>query len=164
MPADLSPCIVDLEASGIHPESYPVQVAWSDPKGTVECHLIRPEPEWTHWDPNAERLHGISRDTAVEHGEPAHWIVERLNTSLAGRAVYSDAINMDGFWLGCLYEASGTYERFQLADYLSLFTVNEARKLDACTREVGYPGHRADLDVERLMAIYRCVKGGNLPR
>lgn len=157
------PCLIDLEASGIHPESYPVQVAWSLPTGQIECHLIRPAPEWTYWDPNAARLHGISRGVAVERGKPIDWIVERMNTAFDGKTVYSDAVNMDGFWLGCLFDEHGTDERFWLADYLSLFDENEAQKLASCSREAGYPAHRADLDVARLLAIYRCVKVGDKP-
>ena len=43
------------EASSLGDHSYPIEVGWVLEDGSPESHLIRPPPEWTDWDPGAER-------------------------------------------------------------------------------------------------------------
>ena len=51
------PAVLDVEASGFGRESYPIEVGYVLSGGQTYCSLIRPLPEWTHWDPQAERVH-----------------------------------------------------------------------------------------------------------
>ena len=57
-PAPGLPTILDIEASGFGPGSYPIEVGLVLPDGDAWCSLIRPEPGWLHWDPSAEQVHG----------------------------------------------------------------------------------------------------------
>ncbi len=57
-----APIILDIEASGFGRSGYPIEIGYALPDGQTWCSLIRPEPEWTHWDPSAEAVHHISQD------------------------------------------------------------------------------------------------------
>jgi hypothetical protein len=59
---------VDLEASGLGPFSFPIEVGWCTVTGEGEAHLIRPAPEWTDWCPASEKIHGITREQLAERG------------------------------------------------------------------------------------------------
>ena len=65
------PTVVDVEASGFGRASYPIEVGFVLPNGHSFCSLIYPEPEWTHWDPQAETIHHISRELLLKKGHPA---------------------------------------------------------------------------------------------
>ena len=55
--------IIDVEASGLQSESYPIEVAWCDiDTCCASSFLIKPARSWTVWDKKAEALHGLSRD------------------------------------------------------------------------------------------------------
>ena len=62
------PIILDIEASGFGSGSYPIEIGFSGRHGEGWCSLIRPEAEWTHWDLDAARVHGIPREVLIERG------------------------------------------------------------------------------------------------
>lgn len=84
------PAILDLEASGFGRHSYPIEAGYVPPDGRSCCTLIRPEPDWTHWDAGAEQVHGISRDTLQRHGCSAAEVARLLNEALDGQVVDTD--------------------------------------------------------------------------
>ena len=110
---------VDLEASGLLPGSYPVEVGWAKPRflpwggcaievGSV---LVRPEPKWLAsggWDPDAERLHGLAREVLSRDGLPAAEACDRLDQEFSGCLVVTDTGggSTDDMWLAVLYEAA----------------------------------------------------------
>ncbi len=79
--------VLDIEASGFGRGSYPIEVGFVDAQGGAFCSLIRPEPDWLHWDASAEALHGISREALQRHGRPPAWVADQLNQRLAGQVV-----------------------------------------------------------------------------
>jgi hypothetical protein len=101
------PAFLDIEASGFGRDSYPIEIGFVLPDGDAWCTLVRPEPDWTHWDPAAEALHGISRSLALRHGRPAVDVARELNRRLGGLTVYSDGWAHDYAWLALLFEAGG---------------------------------------------------------
>ena len=82
-------CTLDIEASGFGRNGYPIEVGYVRDDGQAWCTLIRPQPDWTHWDPAAEQLHGISRQALERHGRAPGAVCKRLNDALAGRIVES---------------------------------------------------------------------------
>lgn len=50
------PCYGAFRASGLGSYSYPIEVGWSEPDGTVHAVIIRPQPDWTMWNPDDEDL------------------------------------------------------------------------------------------------------------
>lgn len=158
-PAD-APCVLDMEASGFGRNSYPVEVGVALPDGRALCTLIRPQPEWTHWDDSAQHLHGISRETALLHGRSARAVAELLNRELAGRTVYTDAWAHDYAWLATLFEAAGLRPAFKLEHVRMLLDEEQTSSFDEALRAVGeelhVTRHRASNDARTLqLAVMR---------
>ncbi len=109
-----APVIVDVEASGFGRGSYPIEVGMALESGKTHCFLIQPAPGWTHWDPKAEAMHGISRKSLLKHGRPIKEVAEELNSLLLYKKVYSDAWGHDQSWLALLFETAGLPRRFRV--------------------------------------------------
>ncbi len=61
------PRIIDFEASGLGPMSYPIEIAWSQRDGSIEEHLINPDTaprseDWTGRNWNSCAIHGLARE------------------------------------------------------------------------------------------------------
>lgn len=95
---------VDFEASGIAPDSYPVEIAIVHPAGEYAS-LIKPVHYWTHWSYDAQDMHGITREQLLNEGKPAVTVAQELNELFAGLYLVSDA-REDSHWLEALYEAA----------------------------------------------------------
>ena len=119
-----APVIIDLEASGFGRGSYPIEVGIAMEDGRTRCFLIRPAPDWIHWDSEAEAMHGISRDLLNSHGQPIRRVAEQLNELLLYKKVYSDAWGHDQSWLALLFDKAGLPRRFRLESLRSLLEEN----------------------------------------
>ena len=86
-----TPTIIDIEASAFGAGSYPIEVGLALPNGATRCFLIRPEADWTRWDPGSEAAHGVSRELLAQRGLPVAAIAGSLNHILADTTVHSDA-------------------------------------------------------------------------
>lgn len=174
------PLFMDFEASGLSPESYPIQVAWSAADGDVtECWFIDPLPAYgwaleEAWDASAERVHGIPFDTLSEQGKPAAMIAARMNEQLQGQTVYVDGGAFDRVWCEQLFSAAVLEQQFVIGDYwellLELLPPSQTRQSgwqyalqDAAWKRVqsnsGGRRHRADTDVRYLVELYRIAQG-----
>ncbi|MGK7866335.1 3'-5' exonuclease [Falsiroseomonas sp. E2-1-a20] len=114
---------LDFEASGLGPDSYPIEIGWVLDDGTGEAHLIRPEPDWKSWSVGAEALHGLSWDVLASSGRPATEVATICLKALRGRRVFTDAPGADQFWLDRLMKAAGascSLEIFPFSDALRL--------------------------------------------
>ncbi len=157
------PAVMDIEASGFGRRSYPIEVGCILPDGKSFCTLIRPEPDWVHWDPEAEKLHHISRELAERVGKSALDVAQLLNQQLRGQTVYSDGWANDFSWIGALFEAVEMSPYFKLENLRSLLSEDEAARWHTVKQEValelGEQRHRASSDarvlqrtLQRLMA------------
>jgi hypothetical protein len=159
-----SPAVLDVEASGFGRHSYPIEVGYALPDGRVFCTLIRPEPQWTHWDPQAEALHQIPRPALLNRGRPAAEVAILLNEQLQGRTVYSDGWNHDYTWLALLYDAAGLRQRFKLENLRALLREDEAERWHAAKQQVvgerGAQRHRASADARLLQLTLQRVRQG----
>lgn len=160
------PWILDVEASGFGAGSYPIEVGFVAPDGRAVCTLIRPEPDWTHWDSRAERIHQVRREQLLAHGRAAVDVAALLNRELAGREVYSDSWAHDYVWLARLFDAAGLSPRFRLRDLRELLDEFEQSRFDAARAEVQSRAtqqrHRASTDARVLqmtVAALRCTDG-----
>jgi hypothetical protein len=169
---------LDFEASGLGRRGFPIEVGWVFEDGRTEEHLIRPAPEWDEWDPEAERIHGLSRERLAREGEPHGQVARRMVEVLSGHALYASAPSWDGQWLSRLLRAAGLPRHA-----LRLRDTEEARRdaalaaidaagtdparhdgllqavMDALEQEAraGMPAHRAVADAEREMALWRGI-------
>lgn len=162
------PAVLDVEASGFGRDSYPIEVGYALPDGRVFCTLIRPEPQWTHWDPQAERLHQIPRPALLNRGRSAVEVATLLNEQLQGRTVYSDGWNHDYTWLALLYDAAGQRQRFKLENLRALLQEDEAERWHAIKQQIaderGPQRHRASADARLLqLTLQRVRQGATLP-
>lgn len=117
---DTLPAIIDIEASGFGAGSYPIEIGYYQPGGQMFCSLIRPQPDWTHWDPGAEKVHGVTREILAQHGKPVLDVAQHLNQAFRGQTVYSDAWAHDYPWLWRLYDAADLSPSFHLKDLREL--------------------------------------------
>lgn len=144
---------LDVEASGLHFTSYPVEVAWvSHDLLRGWSALIRPAAAWGEldWNPESGRVHGISRHQLIMIGLDVHDVAIRLNADLAEGKVLSDSPGTDGRWLQTLYAATNIAPSFLISQSLDV----DAMIAEACMR--------ADIpaeDHERLVAALRAEVG-----
>lgn len=160
--------IIDLEASGLGPGSWPIEVglAWFE-EGEVSTwsSLIRPEPGWDleAWDPMAEEIHGISRGELAQ--APAAWTVAtELLSRVAGQTVFSDAPEYDGRWVRRLLDAQPAPDGIRILDFdQAVGAVCGERGADwAYERlERTRTPHRAGPDAERMLRaiLYGAERG-----
>jgi ribosomal protein S18 acetylase RimI-like enzyme len=168
------PSFVDVEASGFGPESYPIAVAWNDPRGEIQRLLIdpRPVPAWQQWDAAAEAVHGIERERLERNGWPPDYVVDRLNQELNGQTVYSDAPDFDAAWLRRLFSAVGQPLAFSIAqiDDLLIDTMRGdgepiwrvVLRIAELKREIAAVSsgkHDAGYDVGYLLQLWRAAAG-----
>jgi len=182
MPAHRTPIILDIEASGFGSHSYPIEVGVAMDDGRKFCALVRPKPEWTHWDARAEAVHGVSRDTLVSHGRPPQEVAGALNELLRGRTAYSDGWVVDQPWLERLFDGAAIRREFRLSslemilseDQMIVWTETKQAVLD----ERHQQRHRASYDAfvvqetfQRTLELAGArlagsadISGGSVPR
>ncbi|WP_250657070.1 hypothetical protein [Alkalimarinus coralli] len=145
--------IFDIEASGLHPESYPIEIAWQDSNepSHFDSFFIRPTSNWTYWDDYAEtEIHCTSRDTIVAQGISVEDACLRLNQSLKEKIIYSDAIEYDRHWMMKLFDEAGVKPTFNFGSVLDTLPEDGEFRLSQLT-ETAYIKHRA-LDDARQIA------------
>lgn len=161
------PTIIDIEASGFGRGSYPIEIGFVTADGSTYCTLIRPEPEWQHWDEQAGSIHGISRLLLAEHGKQAREVARQINEQLRGQDVYSDGWANDYSWLGILFESVDSYPAFRLKNVRELLNEEEAARWhDIKTRlesELELRRHRASSDARLIQETLRRLKATGLP-
>ena len=148
------PCVLDIEASGFGRGSYPIEIGFVLPDGTAYCSLIVPDADWTHWDDDAERMHGISRALLQRHGRSVSEVAHELNHRLDGRTVYCDNWAHDYAWLARLFESADFAPTFRLRHLRELMSENAAERFDAArevvARNLQLRRHRASSDARVL--------------
>ena len=156
------PTVLDIEASGFGRDSYPIEIGYVLPDGGDYCTLVRPEAAWTHWDPDAQRLHGITRDTVLLHGRPALEIARHLNQALRGRTVYTDGWANDYSWISALFDAAGLSPSFHIQNLRALLSDSDSARWhqtkDQVARELNLRRHRASSDARLLQMTLRQLR------
>jgi len=153
---------IDLEASGLAVESYPIEVAWAcTDSGRSDSFLINPASvsDWTYWDEYAEELHGIEPELLQREGISAAQACERLNRALEGQQVISDAFEYDSFWLNRLYQAAGMKPEFRLTGLESVLGGEQLLQYRLIAR-AQFRRHRAMPDVVDLINAIQAVQNG----
>lgn len=169
---------LDFEASSLAKDGYPIEVAWVFEDGRSESYLIKPVAAWTDWDPDAEAIHGIARQTLLSEGAPAEIVARRVLDALSGHTVYASSPPWDGKWLSLLLRAGGLprhalrlkdTDEAQLDSVLELFDTTAgpdeakatAQMLIQRVREsmAGDPvAHRALADAEHERQIWLAIR------
>ncbi|WP_280550675.1 MULTISPECIES: hypothetical protein [unclassified Halomonas] len=153
------PTLLDIEASGFGRGSYPIEVGLARVDGSTCAFLIQPLDEWTHWDPKAELLHGISRGRLQREGYPVRQVARWLNDELGEIGIaYSDSWGYDNTWLSLLFHHAGMLPAFRLEALRILLSEAQqalwSRTKEAIIRELGIHRHRAGEDARLLQLTY----------
>lgn len=159
------PAIIDVEASGFGPDSYPIEIGVALPNGDKYCTLVAPAPEWTHWDESAEKIHRIPRDILEEHGKPAQTVVQELNELLDATTVYTDGWVVDKPWIVKLFDEARATPSFQTSslemilneDQMAAWHPTKDRVLD----DLSLKRHRASYDAFVIQETWVRTKTGN---
>jgi hypothetical protein len=164
---DPGPAFVDFEASGLHDESYPVEVGWALPWGPAGSTLIRPAIDWLSWgwDMKAERIHGITREDVVRDGASPADAAAALLAATGGMALHSDNPDHDRDWLAKLCRVAGM-DVSEVRDAKLLLQALAAerghgevamRRAKLLAARESKPVHRAGPDARYLATLYRIL-------
>lgn len=152
--------VVDVEASGLSPLSYPIEVGIYGNRVQYQK-LILPVKSWDHWSAKAEALHGLSRDHLLRNGKHVRDVARELNSLLGATCVYSDHADWDGFWIQRLFAAASIRQHFSVADIRDLFTTGEladyTTAFEGLNRDVRRRAHRALDDARTIHEAMACV-------
>ena len=152
------PAVIDIEASGFGAVSYPIEVGAVLRDGTKYCALIQPQPEWTHWDEGAEKVHRISRDILEAHGKPIDEVAAKLNELLRAQTAYSDGWVVDKTWLDRLFHAARIRCEFSLSALEMILTEPQMEiwhdTKDRVLADLGQRRHRASFDALVVQQTY----------
>lgn len=148
---------MDLEASGLGPRSYPIEVAWKcGATGECDSFLINPESAygWNDWDPIAAEIHNIPRDHLIKEGISVREACKRLNQFIGDRDVISDALEFDYFWIRRLFEAGMMKPTFKMKG-IDHILEGEQLIMYRLVASAQVRNHRAMDDVEDLI---KCIE------
>jgi len=150
MSAQRRPIILDIEASGLGAQSYPIEVGVAIQADQRFSRIIRPETNWNHWDCSAERLHRIKRELLFACGRPVDQVAGELNDLLAGQIAYSDGWVVDKPWLNLLFRAARVPMKFHLSPLELILTEPQMaiwhKEKHAVETELAATRHRASHD------------------
>lgn len=157
--------IIDIEASGLHFDSYPIEIAVLI-GDDVQSWLIKPEPGWEYWSETAEEMHGISRTVLEQDGIVAEIVAQQLNdcAEKVGGLLYSDAVFWDEDWLKTLFYVTKVPMRFHIASVFDLLSSEETERFQKGKADLitsgRYRHHRAEGDVQLIWRAFELAKGG----
>lgn len=139
--------VVDIEASGFGRDSYPIEIGIVMADGSEYQSLIKPEPQWWHWDREAQKIHGISRADLFKYGRSVAQVCRDINQLCVGAALFSDCWVHDSRWFRSLFDAARAPALAQckameylLSDEQMVAYQATKKQMAAC---LGLPMHRA---------------------
>jgi hypothetical protein len=147
--------VVDIESSGLGPDSWPVSIAWHILETGAEGHLlIQPAPTWVGWQEEAEEIHGISRDRLERDGLPVGDAARQIAQALGDVDVHSDAPALDQAWIDRIFADARRLAVPAIRRYGDLFPGAKRQEYQALVRDVGeqQADWKALADVRRLAA------------
>ncbi|WP_273208989.1 hypothetical protein [Marinobacter subterrani] len=153
--------ILDIEASSLNDDSYPIEIAWCDLNGSNSvAMLINPDSagDWDEWDSYAEMaIHGLSREQCCKEGENVVRVARIVGELLEENPVFSDAHWQDQKWLERLFESVGKRPPAKLIPLEQLVPLDRRFILAAKLATPSRP-HRALADCQFLTKLVREVR------
>jgi hypothetical protein len=173
----LEPVFYDCEASCIG--GLPIEIGWAfvtlaTGVITSASYLIKPPATWDMqqvWDPDAQRLHGLSVDQLMADGRPPAVIARHMNEILAGRDLFADSPPDDERWLRIVFAEAGSTPTFSVrpthADLVAAtFATDRGWDRDryanakAVAARIAPRTHRAEADARYWAVVWRLIGRG----
>lgn len=149
--------VVDIEASGISPDSYPIEVGVVMQDGRRYSSLIKPMRHWQHWCPDAEAIHGISREQLMDEGVDPEIVCQQINDLCSAQVLYSDCWIHDEQWIKRLFYDAASRPRFQCRSIEHLLTETQleqwVQRKQAMASVLALAPHRALNDARIIQAV-----------
>ena len=169
-----APAFYDCEASSL--VGFPIEIGWAYvdlPSMQIrsEAYLIRPPDHWWSdfiWDPEAEKLHGIPRQTLLQDGYPPREVAGRLNEALKDRQLYSDSPPYDEPWLRSVFAEAGLLPAFALSKTSAVGILGRLaraksidshtfQRINAAALQIEPHRHRAEPDARYLAVLWKLM-------
>ena len=157
--------VLDVEASGLGSNSYPIEVGIVLADGTEYQSIIKPAPDWQHWSEDAEIMHGLSRDYIEANGQPIRQVCSELNNLCRNETLYTDCWVYDLPWVLKLFEQAGMYPAFKCMPIESVLNesqitnwVEHKSKIGACS---DLKPHRALNDARVIAGTLQHLRNQN---
>lgn len=152
------PWIIDIEASGFGPHSYPIEIGIVDDHGNVFCKLITPADDWVHWDKEAELIHKIKPALLKKYGWSIQEVASELNEFLRGKTVHSDGWVVDKPWIIKLFHSANITPDFFISPIESILNEEQLNSWDKIKIQVindlKLQRHRASSDARVIQETY----------
>ena len=168
------PVFYDCEASSL--VGFPIEIGWAYvdlPSMQIrsEAYLIRPPDHWWSdfiWDPEAEKLHGIPRQTLLQDGHPPGEVASRLNEALEDRQLYSDSPPYDEPWLLRVFMEARLSPAFALSKTSAVAVLGRLaraksidsqafQRINAAAVQIEPHRHRAEPDARYLALLWKLM-------
>ncbi len=109
---------------------------------------------WTYWNWASQAVHHIGRPILISEGRDALTVASDLNELLAGKIIYCDSLEWDGFWCNVLFSDNGIHQQFELRDIREL--------LNTDTRLSAYLQKKEELTKTKCFNLHRALDDAKL--
>lgn len=156
------PYIIDIEASGFGPDSYPIEVGVVMDGESRFCSLIKPAPDWDFWSKEAEHQHKISRQSLNAYGADPRVVATQLNEFLRNKTVYSDGWVVDSPWLITLFDTAKISMQFRISPLEMILSEGQMKVWhqvkETVQKKLSLDRHRATNDALVIQQTYILTK------
>lgn len=143
--------IIDIEASSLAVESYPIEVALINHRGETFNSLIKPHQDWKDWNMSSQCIHGISQEQLQDEGASVHLVCEAISDLAAGESYFSDYWVCDDRWLNLLFTSAKIERQLRCLPFEYFMPDTQLRDWqalkNASAAKLGLAQHRALNDV-----------------
>ena len=138
---------MDIEASGLTAESYPVSIGVA---GNEQRWIwyVAPLGEWDEWCEIAAGVHGIERDFLLSQGRDAFLVAREMNAIFKGLTLLVNS-DWDQGWLTKLFDESGVRCAFEVRRLDQVFEPDVCGIINDAFESAEIP-HEADKDATVL--------------
>ncbi|MBD8615182.1 hypothetical protein IFT69_15925 [Pseudomonas putida] len=145
MPNDV--LTLDIEASGLTAESYPVSIGVA---GNDQAWIwyVTPLGEWVEWCEIAAGIHGIDRDFLLSQGRDPFLVAREMNAIFKGRSLMVNS-EWDQGWLAKLFDESSVRCAFEVKRLDQVFAASVCHSINDAFESAEVP-HEADKDATVL--------------
>ena len=107
---------IDIEASGLSEDSFPLEIGWTIDGDYVESFLVKPDKQWNinSWSNEAKKLHNIELKDVIDFGNENEKIAKKMNEDLEGFVLLSDSVSHDIRWVNMIFSASLIERKFKI--------------------------------------------------